>query len=478
MDVLILGAGIAGLGAAKALLKSGKTFAVLEAQSNAGGRINTLPMEAFGGSPTKGPRVDAGAQWLHGKQNELYDIAMRNDLLRDELSEEGLGTYLRDDGYRIDDYLVKKVDFFIGQVLEECESFAIEGSKPFPSSVDAFIREQFEKKSKELYDDGEQDLARQLLDWHIRFQIIDNSCLSLKEVSAKLWGKYSFNGESCQAHINMKNGFIELVDCLINDIGQDKILCNKEVNEIRWKDLNSRILVKCTDGTMYSCKNLIVTFSLGVLKATLSKLFHPTLPKSYRRSILNIGFGTINKIFLQFDNAWWGTTKGFQLIWKDNFGKDSHWTRYLSGFDVVFPGPSNTLLGWVGGYGALEMEKLSDKQIVSDCIFVLQKAARKKVPPPTFFLCTRWNSNIYIRGSYSYTSVHCDYEPDFLDALTESLVCDKYDKVSGELCSGTTPISTEKSASIHFAGEACQDKYFSTVHGAFLSGLEQAKKIF
>lgn len=28
-----------------------------------------------------------------------------------------------------------------------------------------------------------------------------------------------------------------------------------------------------------------------------------------------------------------------------------------------------------------------------------------------------------------------------------------------------------------FAGEACHDQYFSTAHGAFLSGIEQASKI-
>lgn len=188
------------------------------------------------------------------------------------------------------------------------------------------------------------------------------------------------------------------------------------------------------------------------------------------------------------------------------------------------------------------------------------------------FRSTRWNSNRYIRGSYSYTSVNCDHEQNFMSNLTETLVCNQYDKLgeesrkktqsqpqstptAGGMRAGSTgtststpsghstsssnssntltnvqPNSTQRgsntptkvttvqmaadslattasnrppstpagtpaktkppvagsanvsgsvkpSATIHFAGEACHERYFSTVHGAYLSGMEQAKKI-
>lgn len=46
------------------------------------------------------------------------------------------------------------------------------------------------------------------------------------------------------------------------------------------------------------------------------------------------------------------------------------------------PGPPNTLLAWVGGIGALEMEQLSDNQIILDCIELLAQFTRTKVPAP------------------------------------------------------------------------------------------------
>lgn len=416
--------------------------------------------------------VDAGAQWLHGKQNELYEVAERNDLLRNELSEEGLGEYLRDDGCKVDDFLVKKVDFLVGQILEEAETYAQTDHGYVPASIGDFLRQQFDMKVSTNFKSDEREIAKQLLDWHIRFQVIDNSCLSIADVSAKLWGTYSFNGESCQAHINTRYGFQAIVDNLVEDIGTQNIIFDKPVAEIRWKDFNSRIIVKCADGTVYTCQHLIVTFSLGVLKASLAKLFQPALPKPYNRSIRNIGFGTIDKIFLQFENAWWEKAEGFQLIWRDEHKDDSHWTRFMTGFDVVTPGPPNTLLGWVGGYGALEMEKLSDEQIISDCIFILEKFTKKTVPQPIRFFCSHWNSNPFIRGAYSYTSVNCDDEPHFQKTVTEPIIC------SAEHSSQQSTHSAMKtSATLSFAGEAFHDKYFSTVHGAYLSGIEQAKRL-
>lgn len=49
------------------------------------------------------------------------------------------------------------------------------------------------------------------------------------------------------------------------------------------------------------------------------------------------------------------------------------------------PGPENTILGWVGGIGALEMEKLCDKTIINDCIQLLSKFTKISVPYPKKF---------------------------------------------------------------------------------------------
>lgn len=325
VDVLILGAGLAGLGAAIKLQQSGLKFLLLEGQSKAGGRVNTMQMlnhsnASADTTATKSSQtiIDCGAQWLHGKYNYLHDLAERHNLLISEQSEEGLGTYLRDDGFRFDDFFVKKIDFAIGQILEDCEKYARENvDDHYPKSVNSFLMENFARVLDAIECGEKRELAKQLLDWHVRFQVIDNSCLTLDHVSARSWGKYSYNGESCQAHYNFRHGFSSAANALVQELGVDSFLFRKEIVEIMANPSEPRISVKCSDDSVYMANHVIVTFSLGILKENLDRMFRPALPKRVRQTIRDIGFETINKLFLQFDEPWWGDMDGIQLVFKN-----------------------------------------------------------------------------------------------------------------------------------------------------------------
>ena len=423
VDVLILGGGLAGLGAALTTKQSEKcSYLLLEAQLKAGGRANTMTLQnreidinhnsSVDGSDNEELFVDAGAQWLHGKHNQLYDLAKKYDLLSSEQSEEGLGAYLCENGDEIDSYFVKKIDFLIGEILGECEQYAriddILMQDTYPRSVEHFLREKFQQYLKTIKCPNEKQLACNLFDWHLRFQVIDNSCLTLDHVSAKFWGKYSYNGESCQDHYNFRRGFSSAIESMCREIDEKYIHYNKEVLQIsvhqrNGRPSNERISVKCSDGSIYHANHVLVTFSLGVLKQQHAKMFHPSLPSRIERAINDIGFQTINKLFIQFDRPWWGDLDGIQVIFKsnnlevspvrravsrcdDDFHLDSfqynHWTRHLTGFDVMKPGPSNTLLGWVGGQGAIDMEEMSDEQIIDDCMALLSQFTRITIPAP------------------------------------------------------------------------------------------------
>lgn len=356
VDVLILGLGLAGLGAATALSQASNTskqisYIALEAQSSAGGRVKTVNLLDFSRQnvdfeqnqtiteQSKCVEVDGGAQWLHGRHNYLHELAEKYQLLAAHQSEEGLGSFLYENCIEVDEFLVKKIDFKIGELLSECELFARQQqasiNDSFPKSVGHFLREKFAAFIESIDNVTDRQSACDLFDWHTRFQIIDNSCLSLDYVSAKYWGKYSFNGESCQAHYNFKNGFGSLVDRLIDELNEGCVQYNKEVTEIKINDkrteLNNNsnenssmqnnaanISVKCADGSVYTANHVIVTFSLGVLKQKHEKLFQPQLPMPIRQAIESLGFETINKIFLEFETAWWNDLDGIQFLFKHN----------------------------------------------------------------------------------------------------------------------------------------------------------------
>lgn len=104
------------------------------------------------------------------------------------------------------------------------------------------------------------------------------------------------------------------------------------------------------------------------------------------------------------------------------------------------------------------MEKLSDEEIADECIKTIRKFMNNPyLPKPSKFKCSRWNSQSLIQGAYSFTSRNTDHIKDWEKILS-------------------LPV-TDQENRILFAGEHCHEQYFSTVHGAFLSGIGQAEQI-
>jgi spermine oxidase len=121
------------------------------------------------------------------------------------------------------------------------------------------------------------------------------------------------------------------------------------------------------------------------------------------------------------------------------------------------------LLAWIGGKGAIEMEKLTYKEIADECIKLIRKFMKNSnLPNPSKFFCSRWNSNELVRGAYSFTSKNTDKIRDWEKVLSKPIIFE---------------LPGKSRNTIFLAGEACHEFYFSTVHGAFLSGMEQAEEI-
>ena len=172
-DFVVLGAGISGLGAGKELKAANMNFMILEGSDRVGGRINTIEMKNLKEDCNcRKVHVDAGAQWIHGRNNELFKFAENFELIHPELSGEAEGDFICEDGSKIDNCFVKKVDFKIGQILEECETFVKQKDQQsfkFPTSIEEFVNEKFEEFLESLETKEERRLAIRLLDWHRKF---------------------------------------------------------------------------------------------------------------------------------------------------------------------------------------------------------------------------------------------------------------------------------------------------------------------
>lgn len=365
---------MAGLGAAHALIACGcDDILILEAQREPGGRILTLEI----GEGV----IEMGAQWLHTNTHFLYDIAEKHNLIHNEKSDEGLGLFIRDDGVIIDDKLVKTVGHQVDKILDECGEFV--NNTYYPKSVGDFLEAKFNHYINSSDDpDDVKEMKIEIFNWHILFQVIDNSCNNLQNVSAKQWGKYSCMGKNRQAHINIKNGYKALVNILVESLPKNIIKLQTPVLKINYL-YETKVKLLCENNFEVLADHVIVTSSIGYLQKNYKQFFYPPLPKETVQCIKSIGFDGLGKIYLLFDKKWW-PSEGIQFIWRKttNLSQDEIWTKYITGFDSVLDQP-NMLLGWVGGPGVKLMENLSDELIGKHCISLFKRfLPRLDIPKP------------------------------------------------------------------------------------------------
>lgn len=222
--------------------------------------------------------------------------------------------------------------------------------------------------------------------------------------------------------------------------------------------------------------------SLGVLKGTHATLFEPTLPELKRTAIEGIGFGTADKIYLEFDPPFWSDDfRGVSLLWNaedlnEMRKRYDSWIEGVLGLFTVDSQP-NLLCGWISGEKARQMEIFTDEDVLHSMKYLLRTFLKNSTDPKSMKRST-WSANPHFRGSYSHWSVNQDKLNVTPADLAEPLIGE-----SGKL-------------KVLFAGEATSSHHFSTgkglsyfceyeytksfrfsVHGAIETGWREANRI-
>lgn len=101
-----------------------------------------------------------------------------------------------------------------------------------------------------------------------------------------------------------------------NNVGEH-VLLNKEVKKIVWKCKETgKVKLICSDSSCFTADHVILTVSIGVLKASYKTLFEPNLPSYKSNCLQTIPMGTCQKIIIKFPNKWWpDTIKEFSFAW-------------------------------------------------------------------------------------------------------------------------------------------------------------------
>lgn len=228
--------------------------------------------------------------------------------------------------------------------------------------------------------------------------------------------------------------------------------------------------MECENGRTITAEHVICTLPLGVLKRAAQDLFEPSLPAYKLEAINRLMFGTVDKIFLEYERPFLNPgVSEVMLLWDDGQLSEVEkrdisktWFRKIYSFTKI---TDTLLLGWISGRAAEHMEKLTTTEVAETCTTILRQFLNDPfVPTPKNCLRTSWYSQPYTRGSYTAMAVGASQLD--IRSLAEPLFPDETRR--GEKGETDTIL-------IAFAGEHTHSSFYSTVHGAYLTGRTAAE---
>ncbi|KAI3802853.1 hypothetical protein L1987_30998 [Smallanthus sonchifolius] len=515
--IVIIGAGMAGLTAANKLYKSGVKkgafeVCVVEGGNRIGGRIDT---SEFGGD-----RIEMGATWIHGiGGSPVHKIAQEINSLESEQPWECMDGFLDDpitiaeNGYVLNSSLVDPIsnlfnnlmDFDQGKKKSIGDGIEIDVGGNGSQSVGSFLKKGLEsywklesrKETEKVFgcrDWNRKQLEEAVFAMHENTQRNDTAANDLHNLDYLAESKYvMFPGEE----ITIAKGYSSIIESLASVLPSGVIQLNKKVKTIEWQPEcvkgimgnkhggNSRaVKIHFLDGTSMSADHVVVTVSLGVLKAGIFNSnndsgmfkFNPPLPDYKIEAISRLGYGVVNKLFLKLSPDFNLGVDRFPFL-KMVFHKSDHpvknpkipwWIRRTASLSPIYV-KSNVLLSWFAGEEALKLESLPDEVILDEVSTTISSFfSYKKSNGNAKFdkvLKSQWGSDPLFMGSYSYIA-------------TGSSI-DDMDTVAEPLPNTTVFESTGGSPQLQilFAGEATHRTHYSTTHGAYLSGIREANRL-
>lgn len=416
--VIVIGAGMAGIAAARELQDRGHPVTILEGRERIGGRVWTS-------KKWKDTPMDLGASWIHGTRgNPLTKLA----------KAAGAKTVATDsDEWPVHDSA--------GKLLESFDTFASKTWLQIERTLEAASKRQEDQSVLRAIeartpmaemDNATREQFRFLLNSQIEQDCADDvSRLSVKRLSE---GE-SFGG----GDVILPGGYAAIPEHMAKGLD---IRLNETVRSIEWKTEAVKVV---THKSEHIASRVIITLPIGVLQKGAAK-FDPPLPQEKRDAISQIGAGVLNKLCLKFPKVFWQQNTDWIGSVSEKPGEFCDW------LSLHRTTKQPVLVGFNSGSFGRSIEQWEDAKIVAEAMKVLRRIYGTKIPDPSGVQITRWASDPFALCSYSSPVV----------GMTRSSRDQLAKPVGGKL---------------FFAGEATHPDHPSTVHGALLSGQRAAKEV-
>lgn len=339
--VVVVGAGMAGLGAARALHDLGYHVTVVEGRDRRGGRTFT--------DDSLGIPLDLGASWIHGVDgNPLSTLADDLGVARGPATDWDNEIEYAPDGAELTDALYAAADEALDAVL----AHAAEQSEQ--RDDDAPLRDVVEEALADLdLDDDVEVVTRHYLNTSIEHEYSG----SLEQLSTWWWDE----GEGYPGEDELlPGGYVGLVDGLADGLD---IRTGMAAQRIASGD--EGVVVE-SDVDAVGADHVVVTLPLGVLKAG-TVTFEPPLPDDKATAIERLGMGLLDKVYLRFPEVFWDA-EADAIGWASP-DADGRWAEWLNVAKVT---GEPVLLGFNAAGYAEQMEVRTDEDVVADAMAVLR----------------------------------------------------------------------------------------------------------
>lgn len=438
-EVLVLGAGVAGLAAARALVDAGRRVLVLEARDRLGGRVLTRRRDDLA------VPIELGAEFVHGTPPELWALLDAAGVRVCDAAEDHVSL---DDGR-----LEAREDFggALGSVLGALEEEAEGPDRSFAE----FLAARFG-------DPAHADARRLAAGYVEGFHAAPVDDVGVHGL-ARAEGAASGNDQA----FRIVDGYDRVVAWLHDGAGAPPAIRLRTVaHRVRWSAGRVRVEAHGPDArgdAVFDAAACVVTLPVGVLAARNDAegavAFEPPLDGK-RGALAGIGAGHVTRVVLRFRRRFWeerdqvpalaGDVDPLQLsfVHAPEHDVPVWWTQRALRAPL--------LVAWIGGPRGAAMARLDHDAMVDRCVASLAVTLGRDAADVRAELLDAhthdWTDDPFARGAYSYARV-------------------------GGADAGAL-LAAPLDDTLFFAGEAtAADGNTGTVHGALASGQRAAREV-
>jgi monoamine oxidase len=407
-DVVVIGAGISGLSAASWLHDNDYGVVVVEGRERLGGRVWSDQSLGF--------PVDLGASWIHEATGNPINALCQKAGIKTVIDPDRW-QYRQPDGTA----LPNNAEAQLGEMVEWLEGITDTGLSQFQAVQQALQQRHLSAQQSALLQEIYHGMST------------DFGALP-QDVSAAGLRDGGYSGPERL----FPGGFIQVAQYLARGL---KVRLGETVQAVSWG--KNGVEVSTTKGRILA-RRAVVTLPLGVLQKGKVK-FEPALPEPQQKALDSLRMGLLNKVVLTYPKPFWPSE--YQHF--ANLSQDIGVFGEIANLKALFQ--QSGLLLFVAGQPAWEREKWGNDKLRSEAETILKKLFPGTHQPSNGSVLTRWGSDPFAHGSYSYLPPGVD------PGMRRSLA--------------------QPAPPLYFAGEATHETMSATVHGAYLSGLRAAKEL-